>query len=712
LFCFPTSFVYFMSQYWLFLKISRILNPISVLQVMPISLNPSIQSLILRYNQFHTVDASFNFYPELELVDLSHNQLVSVPDRAFKAQSRLRDLRLNNNKISQLRPLTFSGLRRLESLDLRHNLVEALPADAFADLVSLELLDLGKNQLTAVPEGAFRGLARLRVLRLDDNNLEAVPSAAALADLASLAELHLNRNRLAVVGSAAFQPLGASLATLDLSANRLERLHPDSFRGLASLVSLRLQDNSLADLGANAEARQQLLRPLSNLESLLLGQNRFRAVPAGWLAGLPRLASLELNGCPELRRVDADAFAGNPSLEAVSLAANRQLISLDAAAFRGLINLRRVDLSNNGLTGLAASLLPWWQLASVQISGNPLQCDCASYFLKAVILSAVMNSSNRAEEDAASAVRVVRCWSPPELRDRDLALLDLDCSETALIHSLEDSSGPRLQVQSAAAAEFASTTVVAAVSATAVVVLLMISLLLLLRFAPCLRGSRRLRQLPVKPKDILQYGETVRAGGGTMVVAEPRYVASQLSGKAPQSGLLLQHPSQKLYSCGPPNMIRGSSGNNNGFGGTTYSVNIVSNPVHLTDNFLRHEDYFAAAALQQESANGRSQQRPPPPLAGQYYTIGRDGVADDLCLYETTREDETIEEDEDKLIRHNHHNRHHNHHHQRQRQNGREPIYYAVSSTDGDGGNDQSTTTTTLLKIDTGYQFRDPKSVL
>merc|ERR1719491_1021203 len=58
----------------------------SQLEVMPMTLNPSIRTLILKYNSFHTVDASFHFYLELELVDISSNQLVSVPDRAFASQ--------------------------------------------------------------------------------------------------------------------------------------------------------------------------------------------------------------------------------------------------------------------------------------------------------------------------------------------------------------------------------------------------------------------------------------------------------------------------------------------------------------------------------------------------------------------------------------------------------------------------------------------------
>merc|ERR1711923_29435 len=89
----------------------------SNLEVMPMTLNPSIKTLILKYNNFHSVDASFNFYPDLELVDLSSNQPVSIPDRSFSSQRRLKELRMDNNKISLLTSRTFSGLSRLEVLN-------------------------------------------------------------------------------------------------------------------------------------------------------------------------------------------------------------------------------------------------------------------------------------------------------------------------------------------------------------------------------------------------------------------------------------------------------------------------------------------------------------------------------------------------------------------------------------------------------------------
>ena len=106
----------------------------SYLQVMPMTLNPSIKTLILKYNDFHSVDASFHFYPELTLVDLSSNELVSVPDRAFASQRRLQELRLGGNKISELTEKTFSGLSKLESLDLSHNFLERLENRVFKPL--------------------------------------------------------------------------------------------------------------------------------------------------------------------------------------------------------------------------------------------------------------------------------------------------------------------------------------------------------------------------------------------------------------------------------------------------------------------------------------------------------------------------------------------------------------------------------------------------
>ena len=82
------------------------------------TLNPSMKNLVLKYNNFHSVDASFQFYQELEYVDLSSNNLVSIPDRSFINQIKLIELQISGNKISKLSERTFEGLFALEMLIL------------------------------------------------------------------------------------------------------------------------------------------------------------------------------------------------------------------------------------------------------------------------------------------------------------------------------------------------------------------------------------------------------------------------------------------------------------------------------------------------------------------------------------------------------------------------------------------------------------------
>ena len=376
------------------------------------TLNPGLTKLILKYNNFHSVDASFNFYPELELVDLSSNSLVSIPDKSFSSQRRLRELRIESNKISSVTARTFSGLGRLEVLGLGHNLLDRLGDRVFRPLRRLRELSLVQNRISEISAGAFTGLeAELRVLDLSDNLLEAVPSQA-LSRLTNLAELRLGQNNLRVLPDAALTGL-AKLSLLDIGGNKLERVHEKAFSELRALTSLSLRDNELYQVPGHAFTH------FDKLESLDLGQNRFTALEAGVLTGLGRLTHLAISGCPQLSEVGAGAFSGLRDLQSLSLASNRQLRHIHPGALADVTGLQQLDLSNNGLTSVSSQLLAWSSLASLDLSGNPWTCDCDLAFLREVILGAV----NRSE----ASVRVVRCWSPASLRDRDVTKLDQHC---------------------------------------------------------------------------------------------------------------------------------------------------------------------------------------------------------------------------------------------------------------------------------------------
>ena len=117
------------------------------LEVLPITLNPGIQRLQLQHNSIRAVDAALGFYAQLQYADLSHNQLISLPDRGFSRQKRLIELRLSNNKIFKVTNSTFAGLKTVTILSLRKNFVEELSGRVFAGLAAVEELDLGQNRI-------------------------------------------------------------------------------------------------------------------------------------------------------------------------------------------------------------------------------------------------------------------------------------------------------------------------------------------------------------------------------------------------------------------------------------------------------------------------------------------------------------------------------------------------------------------------------------
>ncbi len=83
---------------------------------------------------FRTVDASFQFYGQLELVDFSNNQMAELPDRGFAKQSKLTHLTMDFNQIANLTNTTFLGLRSLTHLSLRGNRLARLESHAFSVL--------------------------------------------------------------------------------------------------------------------------------------------------------------------------------------------------------------------------------------------------------------------------------------------------------------------------------------------------------------------------------------------------------------------------------------------------------------------------------------------------------------------------------------------------------------------------------------------------
>lgn len=381
----------------------------SKLDVIPITLNPAIQRLVLRSNKIKTVDAAFQFYRDLQYVDLSSNHLVNIPTKSFLHQEKLQELHLNKNKVSSVNNKTFQGLKSLTVLNLRENFLEELSRGIFSILPKLEELNLGQNRITQIDALAFEGLLSLRVLYLDDNLLCGVPTSS-FPVMGSLAELHVGLNTFNSLPDDAFKGL-SKLSVLNVASGGIKNISEHAFRGLSGLRNLILADNRLQQIPTTQ------LGYLSRLEELTIGQNEFASLQKGAFKGLTNLRKLDITGAKNLEHIEKGVFSDNMNLETIALVSNKKLENLDEGALVGLPNLRHLVLRENAFKSLPESVVSWNELRALELTDNPINCDCQLLWL--------LNLANQKN------LTNVQCASPIHLRDRPLRSLtsdDLGCS--------------------------------------------------------------------------------------------------------------------------------------------------------------------------------------------------------------------------------------------------------------------------------------------
>ncbi|XP_023361119.2 chondroadherin-like protein [Sarcophilus harrisii] len=252
-----------------------------------------------------------------------------------------------------------------QRLDLQGNALKVLPREAFLSLPYLTHLDLRYCQLERVEEGAFRGLGRLVYLNLASNRLS-VLFQEALAGLGSLRQLVLEHNQLEEIRPGAFSQLG-SLALLSLAHNSLVYLPDMAFQGLLQARWLRLSHNTLHVLAPEA------LAGLPGLRRLSLDHNELQALPGEALSRPDGLVQLELGHNPLTYVGEEDGLALR-ALRDLALD-HAALQEVGAGAFARCPRLRALDLRSNQLGGLPP-LQGLGQLRKLNLSGNPLLCDC------------------------------------------------------------------------------------------------------------------------------------------------------------------------------------------------------------------------------------------------------------------------------------------------------------------------------------------------
>ncbi len=191
----------------------------------------------------------FGYLPNLHSLGLEFCKIRRIPSLAFSGLSGLHDLviRTHNSEwsamVMELESDAFTGLNNLRSLNLTKNNLWTVPASTFCGLANLAELNLSSNYLQDVHELGFVQDScniPLEVLDLSFNSLVSIPTNA-FAQSARLKVLKLDNNNIDVLEDQAFGGL-VSLKTLSLANNQLVALPPQLFSGIEIKNFFKIRD--------------------------------------------------------------------------------------------------------------------------------------------------------------------------------------------------------------------------------------------------------------------------------------------------------------------------------------------------------------------------------------------------------------------------------------------------------------------------------------
>ncbi|KAJ0033826.1 hypothetical protein NQD34_000933 [Periophthalmus magnuspinnatus] len=243
---------------------------------------PRTEELYIFSNGISTLSAEdFQHLRQLQMLDLSQNQLTELPDGAFEMLLKLKNLDLSSNQISHISKGSFSGLVQLERLYLYGNKIQIIQMGAFESLQNLLELKLHENLLTSLPALSF---PRLLLLDLSYNNIPTLgPSELQIPHIEALKVTSLGLTSLDTNLIASLK----NLHYLDISMNQLVEVPPalrqDSLRGL---IRLSLAGNPLREL------KVEDFHKLNGLQELDLSGLNLQSIPQGLLDNFPRLVHL------------------------------------------------------------------------------------------------------------------------------------------------------------------------------------------------------------------------------------------------------------------------------------------------------------------------------------------------------------------------------------------------------------------------------------
>ncbi|XP_055309746.1 chaoptin-like [Sitodiplosis mosellana] len=214
----------------------------------------------------------FSELSDLEVLDLSDNEIGAIPEDAFKKNSKLKTLNLKNNPIWRLDCSITQLLNGMTSINVSFenvigfDLTCATPIEWAMNEEEIIFKNANNQNELRYPKMKFKNLRTLSIWRNRlHNSLEIVDMLGE-----SIEDLNLNGNILGKIDETTFHGFN-NLHSLYLSETNLSfAAESNPFEHLNKLTHLDISHNNLTSLNVSL-----LSKTLSNLEIFLAAGNRF-----------------------------------------------------------------------------------------------------------------------------------------------------------------------------------------------------------------------------------------------------------------------------------------------------------------------------------------------------------------------------------------------------------------------------------------------------
>nr|CAD2152333.1 unnamed protein product [Meloidogyne enterolobii] len=221
----------------------------------------------------------------------------------------------------------------LKSLTIKNSNGLKLDTFSIALYQELEHLDISDSQINLIPPGFISQMSKLKYLSLRGNRLKLIDDQMfgngqniRGKSKQTLEHLDLSNNQIERISPNSFQLL-SSLLTLNISFNQLHFLSEKTFLGLNKLKILDLTRNRISKLekikikkeGINFE--KSLFEGIEHLEELKLTGNLLAELPSNLFHSLPSLIKLDLSS-NLISYISSDAFNGLKELRELRLEKN------------------------------------------------------------------------------------------------------------------------------------------------------------------------------------------------------------------------------------------------------------------------------------------------------------------------------------------------------------------------------------------------------